>query len=439
MFEALGYLYSGQTSLSIREAVVAAPADGERRVPVFSVLFSRGFFPYFAGNMTSNVGTWFQNIAQSLLIFRLTDSAFMVGVVNFAQFLPILILVPVAGRVADRFDRRSVVMISSLAALVGAVLVTVLTIADMAPPWIVIVIAFVIGSCNAFIVPSLQSLVPSLVTSKELPSAVALHSATVNLGRALGPALGALVVATWGIAPAFAVNAFSFLVLIGAMKALRPISKPAPATGAIRLRDSIVVIQSDPRLWVPIIVVALASFATDPVATLTPVLAERVYGFADTYAGFLIGAFGTGAVAAAFIVTGRFRPSIRTIGITLGGTAIAIGSVAATTEGGLALLPFFVAGAFYLTTVTTATSTLHLAVADQHRGRVMAIWTMAFHGIRPISALIDGSLATALSPRTAVVIMALIPLIVATTFATGIFPRRGRGSALARAPKVPEG
>lgn len=414
--------------MSIREAVVAGPAVGERRVPVSRVLFSRAFFPYFAGNMTSNVGTWFQNIAQSLLIFRLTDSAFMVGVVNFAQFLPILVLVPVAGRVADRFDRRSVVMMSSLAALVAAVLVTVLTVMEMAPAWVVILMAFVLGSCNAFIVPSLQSIVPSLVTSKELPSAVALHSATVNLGRALGPALGALVVAAWGIAPAFAVNAFSFLVLIGAMRALRPISKPAPVTGAIRLRDSIVEIKADPRLWVPIVVVALASFATDPVATLTPVLAERVYGFADTYAGFLIGAFGTGAVAAAFIVTGRFRPSTRTIGITLAGTALAIGSVAATTEGGLALLPFFVAGAFYLTTVTTATSTLHLAVVDQHRGRVMAIWTMAFHGIRPISALIDGALATALSPRAAVVMMVLVPLLVATSLATGVLPRTRRST-----------
>lgn len=387
-------------------------------MPVSRVLLSRGFFPYFAGNMTSNVGTWFQNIAQSLLIFRLTDSAFMVGVVNFAQFLPILILVPVAGRVADRFDRRTVVMAASGAALVTATLVTVLTMADMAPPAVVIVLAFVLGSCNAFIVPSLQSLVPSLVTAEELPSAVALHSATVNLGRALGPALGALVVAAWGIAPAFAVNALSFLVLMGAMASLRPIRKPSPVTGAIRLRDSIVEIRADRRLWIPMLVVAMASFATDPVATLTPVLAARVYGLPDTYAGFLIGAFGTGAVVAAFLVTGRFRSSMRTIGVTLGGTAVAIGSIALTTTGGLSLLPFFVAGAFYLTTVTTATSMLHLSVADEHRGRVMAIWTMSFHGIRPIAALVDGALATAFSARVAAGLIALVPFLVAARLAS---------------------
>jgi MFS family permease len=283
----------------------------------------------------------------------------------------------------------------------------------MSSPAVVIVAAFLLGACNAFIVPSLQSLLPSLVGREELPSAVALHSSTVNIGRALGPALGALVIATWGIAQAFAVNALSFLVLITAMMVLRPIRRPAPRLGPVLLRDSIAEIRMDPHLWVPIVIVAMASLVTDPVATLTPVLAERIYGFADTYAGLLIGAFGTGAVAAAFIVTGRLRRSLRTVGFTLMGTSLAIGSVALIDNGGVALLPFFIAGALYLTTVTTATSMLHLAVADEHRGRVMAVWTMAFHGIRPFAALVDGSLATALNSRAAVALMVIGPLVVA--------------------------
>jgi len=159
--------------------------------------------------------------------------------------------------------------------------------------------------------------------------------------------------------------------------------------------------------------VAMASFATDPVATLTPVLAEQVYGWPDTYAGFLIGAFGCGAVLSAFLVIRRFEPAVKAMAITLAITCLGIGTLAVITSGRVALVTLAIAGIAYLATVSTSTAWLHVTLADEHRGRVMAAWTIGFLGLRPVASLIDGALAAAFGARAAAGLIVLPPLIVA--------------------------
>jgi MFS family permease len=376
------------------------------------VLIQKNFFSYFAGNLVSNVGTWFQNIAQVILIYRLTRSAFMVGVVNFAQFVPILLFTPYAGKLADRFDRRRIVIISALWASAVAGAMAVLQLTGRLTAGMTIVGAFLIGITTAFNAPTLHSLVPSLVPADHLRGAAALHSANVNLGRTLGPALGALVVAKWGVGQAFAINAVSFFGLGIAIFLLRP-AVIRKGDGPVRLRDTARLIRTDIRLWAPIVLVAMASVATDPVATLTPVLAEQVYGSPDTYAGLLIGAFGLGAVTAAFALIRRYDASINAMAVSLAVACLGIGALSLITNGQVALVALVIAGGAYLATVATSTAWLHVTLDDEHRGRVMAAWAIGFFGLRPVASLIDGALANAFGPRAAAGLIVLPPLIVA--------------------------
>src|ERR687895_319042 len=171
------------------------PSGGERadmshiqqRMPIGRVLVLRNFWPYFTGNLLSNAGTWFQNIAAVLLVYRLTRSPFLVGVVNFSQFAAVLFLAPIAGPAADRFDRRRLIVITQLAAVLLALLLALLTATEAATPAIVIAMTLALGVTTALATPALSALVPSLVSRAELPSAVALVSVTFNLARALGP------------------------------------------------------------------------------------------------------------------------------------------------------------------------------------------------------------------------------------------------------------
>src|SRR5205823_1524522 len=168
---------------------------------------SRNFGPYFVGNAASASGTWFQNLAGAILVYRLTHSAFLLGVLNFAQFVPILMLSPWAGAVADRLDRRRLLLVTQVVAAAQSAALAALAWTGAATPAIVIGFALAAGIVSAFSAPASQALIVQLVDRADVPQAVALNSMTYNLARALGPASAAGVIAWLGIAPAFAINA----------------------------------------------------------------------------------------------------------------------------------------------------------------------------------------------------------------------------------------
>lgn len=380
------------------------PATGPRAA--FALIASRRFGPYFVGNALSAMGVWFHNLAAALLIFRETGSEFLLGLLAASQFLPTLLLVSVAGVVADRFDRQRVVLVSQLVAMSFAVAVAVLAFADALPVWLVLVLSLGMGTATAFTAPASGALVPAMVEVRDLGSAVALNSMTYNLARALGPALAALVVSAVGLPAAFAVNAASYLALAIGVTLVSPPRKVERRGGATRLRDTFALIRGEPRLGVYLVIVMIVGFASDPINTLAPAFAHEL-GRPDTYAGVLIGAFGAGAVLAALVMTGRVASSRRRLGVTLSvlGVSVALFALAPTFE--LALLILVVAGFAYLSGNSGTTSRLQLEVADEHRGRIMALWAVAFLGLRPVASLLDGALASAFGVRTAGVVLAL--------------------------------
>jgi MFS family permease len=376
-----------------------------------ALLRDRNFFPYLVGNMFSTTGTWFQTLGQALLVYRLTGSAFLLGVVGFAQFASVFLLAPWTGSVADRFDRRVTLVVCSLAASLITGTLTVVDALGHATTAVVIVFAVLLGTTSAFLNPTMMAFVPTLVPQRHIQRAIALNSVTFNVGRSVGPVLAALVIDSVGTAWAFGINSFSYLFLIAGVLLVRPITPHVRPAQVPRLRESIKLVLAERQLAGLLYVIAAVNLATDPPSTLGPAFMTHALHHRDSLAGLLIGAFGLGAVVAAFTIVHRLRGSRRGIMITL--ALAGIGTLAFSVMPALepALIALFVMGFGYLATNTATTTRLQLSVDPGQRGRIMALWSIAFLGIRPIGSLIDGAIASAAGVRVAAACMALPALV----------------------------
>jgi MFS family permease len=387
------------------ERAVGAPTGP---AAALRLIRDRNFGPYFVGNAASASGTWFQNLAAALYVYERTHSPFLLGVLQFGNFVPVLLLAPWGGSAADRFDRRRLLLATQVGSTALSGVLAALTWAGFASVPLVIGCAVGLGVGSAFSAPASQALIGDLVPRDELQSAVALNSMTFNLARAVGPTLGGISVDQLGFAPSFAINAASYLVLALGLTVVQPRARELAGRGAAKLRESLRLVRQQPRLLAFLLIVTAVGFGSDPVNTEAPAFASA---FAlhppRLWTGIIVGAFGAGAVAAAFLVAGRVAGSRRRMTFTLSllGAGIAAFALSPSISLGLAFLA--VAGFGYLASNTAATSRLQLDVAEHHRGRIMALWSVAFLGLRPAASLLDGALAGAFGVRTAGVVLAL--------------------------------
>lgn len=379
------------------------------------------FGPFFVGNLSSNIGTWFQQITAAIVVFEVTGSTFMVGLVGVAQFLPSLVLAPWTGAAADRFDRRRLLIgaqsTAAAAAAVLAIITLVVGLDGFPAAWPVLATAFVIGLANATATPAQQALVPALVPAADLDQAVALVSVTFNLARAVGPALGAAVLVAWGPGVAFSINALSYLPLVGGLLLIRarPLSRPPRTSIWVGFRH----LRTDPTLAVLLVGVMALGFGADPIITLTPALAhglvDSTFTNPDGLVGLLISAFGAGAMVAALLMV-RVRSRWDHIAVATGGLGLlAAGMVglALAPTAGLALISLGLAGMGFLFGTTSLTSAMHLRIPEELRGRIMALWGVAFLGSRPVAAFLDGTVADLVSPSAAAFVAATVVTICA--------------------------
>ena len=386
---------------------------------VRALLTDRTFGPYFFGNLVSNCGTWLQNIAAAVVVYRLTRSTVLVGAVSILQFSASLFLSPWAGALSDRFDRRRMLLggqvLSAVSAAGLAAWTAAVGVEGLPGPWPIFATAALLGIGFAISVPTMQALVPALVEPADLDQAVALNSVTFNLARAIGPALGALVIATWGAAWAFTINAASYSLLIVALLVIRPRSQRAPSRGGDgSVREGLRYVRGEPALVMLLVGVAALGFGTDPVNTLTPAMADLLGG-GDALVGWLVSAFGAGAAAMAFGVGAlRRRVAQGPMGIAgLGLLSLGLVGFAASPTAAVAIASLAASGVGFLLAVTALTTELQQRVDDDLRGRVMALWGVAFLGSRPLAALIDGTVADLAGPRTAAAVAAAITAAVA--------------------------
>jgi len=366
----------------------------------------RSFGPYFIGNALSATGMWFHNLAAAIYIFRLTGSEALLGVLTFAQFVPILVLSPWVGAVADRFDRQRVIVVAQVIVMGFGATVAGLAAVGHAPVEAVLLLSCGMGTAQAFASPAAAALIVSLVDAHDLSSAIALNAMTFNIARAVGPALAAISVTMLGIPATFAIGALCALGLAAGAALARPRPRTRAARGSTRLRDTLIYLRRQPRLARYLLIIMLIGFASDPINTLAPVFAHA-FGRPDTDAGLVIGAFGAGAVTAALVMTGRMPDAGRRLAGMLSVMALSVIGFSLATSLAPALVILFVAGYAYLVSNTAATSSLQREVDESHRGRVMALWAIAFLGLRPFASLLDGAIAATFGVRAAGVVLAL--------------------------------
>jgi MFS family permease len=380
-----------------------------------ALLTDRTFGPWFWGLLVSNSGNWLFNVTAVVVVYQLSGSALQVGIVSVAQFLPLVLIGPFAGALSDRFDRRRLVLgAQSLAAVAAAAIATaavLLGVEGLGSAWPILAAATGIGIGQAVSTPALTALVPDLVEEGDLESGIALTSLTFNAGRALGPIASGALLATVGAEVAFVANAVSFLALIVALVVLRVRPRPLAAGGDRSVRAGIRYVRADRTVLLVLVGVAATGFAADPMITLAPPLAAAVGG-GGTLAALLVSAFGIAAAPAA-LVSGRLQRGSGSLAVAGGGCAtMAAGLLTA----GLAPVPavtvagFALTGVGFVLSLTSFTSVLQRRVPAELRGRVMALWSVAFLGNRPIAAALDGAAADLVGPRLALVIAISVAL-----------------------------
>jgi MFS family permease len=383
-----------------------------------ALLADRVYGPFFVGNLVSNCGNWIYNVAAAVVVFELTDSAAAVGAVSVCLWAGALVLQPWAGALTDRYDRRRMLIAGQSVALLGALAVAVpsaiVGVEDLPGPWPIYLGSLVIGIGVAFSIPAMQALIPALVAEPDLDRAIALNGITFNLARAIGPAIAGVILLEADASVAFAVNAASFAALIAVMTTIRPRSEREPPGRDHSVRAGLRWVRADRRAIVLLATMVAIGFATDPVNTLTPPMAAEVGG-GSGLVGLMVSGFGAGAVISAFAVE-RIRELIgrqRAATAGLATLATAIGAFAFSEVPAYAVATMVLAGAGFIVAITSVTTQLQERVPDPLRGRVLALWGVAFLGTRPFTASIDGAIADLASPREAALAMAAAAFVAA--------------------------
>ena len=360
-------------------------------------LASRNYRLYFAGQLVSLAGTWMQQIAMIWLAYRLSNSAQVLGMVGFASQIPILLFAPFMGVLTDRFDRRRILLVTQFLAMLQALVLAWLTWQQQISPEWLIGMAFVLGCINALDLPARQAFSVQIVDNRsDLPNAIALNSLLMNLARFIGPALAGLAVATIGEGWCFMINAISYLAVILALWAIDTKPKVSDREAAWdAFRDGIRYVLGDSEIRLRLMIVAAVSFLVTPYAVLMPLFASEIFGGdARTY-GMLIGSAGAGSLLAGLYLASRTDTAglARRVGASVIAAGVALSGFALN-QALLPAFPIVMALGFFVITIIAGSNTLiQMQVTDAYRGRVMAIFSMAFLGIAPLGSLAVGNLA----------------------------------------------
>ncbi len=405
-----------------------------------SVLRQGAFARYMAGEAISMTGTWMQVMAQSWVMTSLTASAVMLGLVNFAAGLPMLVLALVGGVVADRFDRRNILLLTQVVQIALALLLGWLVATQRVQVWHIVAVAFLLGISNSFEMPAASALVPELVPHERVADAIALDRSVFHGTRLIGPALAGYVIGLWGTASAFYLNALSFVALMVALVTLR---LPAPATpeeAALRksgIREGIRYVRSDaPTVSMITLMAATTLFVFPVMVVMLPLYARHVLGLGPDKMGLLMGISALGSLTGSVSLLAVPRRSR---------CAFLLGAVLAvvTALTGLSLARVFVLAAASLIVLTLGVSSLvglaNTIVQERApsplRGRVSAVAGLSFFGLMPLASLGLTSVADWLGIRHTLLVAAALYLVTAAW----VLVRSGRRLCDAEAASAPAG
>jgi MFS family permease len=398
----------------------------------FAALAVPNYRRYYGGQAISLIGTWMQMTAQAWLVLTLTHSSTALGLIVALQTLPVLLLAPYGGVIADRVDKRRLMIVLQGLMGVQALVLGVLTVTGSVRVWEIGVLAVVLGVNNAFENPSRQSFMLELVGPEHLRNAVSLNSVLVNVARTIGPAIAGILIATVGTGECFLINAASFVAVVGSLvtmhlPSLNP-SKPTPRARG-QLREGLKYVRNKRELFVPLLMMGIVGCLTYEFQVTLPVMASRGLHAGPTGFGFMTAAMGIGAVFGGLFVAARGKTGLRPLVVAAWVFGIAVSLAALAPSLGIELVTLALVGGASISFMATGNTTLQLNAAPSMRGRVMALWFVAFQGSTPIGGPIVGVVMAALGARAGLGVGAITCIVVAAIGLAAL--RRGPSAAAA--------
>ena len=381
----------------------------------FQAFRYRDFRLMWAGAFTSTTGTWMQQVAESWVVLALTNSAFYLGLTAFLGQLPFILFTLIGGVVADRVDRRKILLGSQCIQMFTAFTLTTLIVSDSIQIWHLLVAVFAVGTAQAFGGPAYAALVPGLVKREDLPNAIALNSIQFNLARVIGPLLAGTALALVGPALCFGLNGLSFVAVMASLCMIRASFEPESTEDSVLsgMKQGFVFLKSRGSLWQLSVLGFISTFCGVPVITLLPVFAKDVFDIGATGYSTMMAASGAGSVMGALVYAGLANIESRgklTLRIQLV-LAILLAIFAFSRSLLLSYCVLFLGGACLIGLFASISSLVQLNTTEEMRGRVMSIFMLAFRGGMPLGSLTAGSIASQVSaPFALLTVSALLAL-----------------------------
>ena len=389
---------------AVRDSKAQAPTS---KLPAaLRALRHRNYQLFFFGQLVSLTGTWMQSVAQSWLIYRLTGSAVLLGLVGFASQIPVFLLAPVGGAVADRYRRHRILVTTQTIAMILAFSLAGLTLSGRIEEWHIFALASLLGVNNAFDIPARQAFVADMVGREDLLNAIALNSSMVNSARVVGPAVAGILVAAVGEGWCFFANAVSYVAVITGLLMMK-LEIPKRVHARVSALASIVegfrfVTHTSP-VRALLLLLGLISLMGMPYAVLMPIFADQILHGGASGLGLLMGASGVGALAGALSLAARngLRGLGRWVAFSSAGFGASVILFSMSRSFWLSAALLLPVGFSMMVEMASSNTLIQAMVPDALRGRVMAVYSMMFMGMAPIGALLAGALAQRLgAPNT---------------------------------------
>lgn len=390
------------TSLNTAERLPTDESASGVPVSRWSVMFRalryRNFQLFFGGQLISLVGTWMDNIAEAWLVYRLTGSSLLLGTVAFAGQIPVFLLAPIGGMVADRWDRRRVVIATQSTSMVLAGILAGLTLSGRVKVWEVILLASLMGVVNAFDIPARQAFLVDMVGREDLMNAIALNSSMFNGARVIGPAIAGILVASIGEGWCFFSNSVSYIAVIAGLLMMR-ISRRAVeghhASAFEHIAEGFRFVRRTAPILALLLLLGLVSLVAMPYSVLMPIFAARIlHGNARTL-GTLMGATGIGALTGALVLASRtgLKGLGNWVAVSCGGFGVALILFSFSHWYWLSDILLVPVGFAMMVQMASSNTLIQAMVPDRLRGRTMAVYSMMFMGMAPLGSLLSGALA----------------------------------------------
>lgn len=407
---------------------------GERRVKLsttFRALQHRNFRLFFAGQFISLIGTWMQTVAQSWLVYKLTGSVILLGLIGFAGQIPVFLLASFGGTIADRYNRHKILIFTQSCAMVFAFILATLTLTGTVQVWNLFVIASCFGIANAFDIPTRQAFAVDMVGREDLVNAIALNSSMFNGARIVGPAVAGILVAAVGEGWCFMANAMSYIGVISGLLLMKIKPEIRPRTGSVlsQIAEGFGYVATTRPIRAILLLLGLISLFGMPYAVLMPIFADKILGGGSDTLGLLMGASGIGALMAALSLATREKVFGlgRWVAFASSGLGVSLILFSFSSTFWLSALILVPVGFSMMIQMSSSNTLVQAMVPDHLRGRVMSVYSMMFMGMAPFGALLAGTIAGYIGAPYTVMIGGSVCILGSIVFALNLPKLRDEG------------